>query len=232
MQPARVLIVDDEKNVRLTLSHALEALELESDAAVNGEDALKQVAEREYELMLLDLKMPGMDGMTVLRRVRDIRPDIKVIIVTAHGTIDFAVEAMKLGAVDFLQKPFAPREIRALVKRVMDRDALRAETARDFESHLEMARKCLTHRDFAAAAEHVRLAIAVDSSRPEAFNLLGAILDIGGDHLQAQKNYRAALALDPSYGPAQQNLSRSVQMKPDGPLSLGETDERRRPGGR
>jgi len=218
----RVLIVDDEKNVRLTLSQALEALELESDTAVNGEEALAKLKETSYGLMLLDLKMPGMDGMKVLRRVRDARPDIGVIIITAHGTIDSAVEAMKLGAVDFIQKPFAPKEIRSLVKRVIDRDALRAETAKDFDSRLELAKKSLTERDFDAAAEHVRQAIALDASRPEAFNLLGAILEIRGSHLQAQKNYRAALALDPSYLPAQQNLERSVQLTPKGPVALGE----------
>lgn len=227
MRSNRVLIVDDEKNVRLTLSQALEALDLESDTAVNGEEALAKLKEKDFGLMLLDLKMPGMDGMKVLRRVRDVRPDIGVIIITAHGTIDFAVEAMKLGAADFIQKPFAPKEIRNLVKRVIDRDVLREETAKDFESHLEFARKCLTQRDFDAAAEHVRRAIALDSSRPDAFNLLGAILEIRGEHLQAQKQYRAALALDPSYGPAQQNLERSVQLTPKGPVSLGEDAQRR-----
>jgi DNA-binding NtrC family response regulator len=232
MRTNRVLIVDDEKNVRLTLSQALEALALETDAAMNGEEALAKLEKTDFGLMLLDLKMPGMDGLKVLRRVRDIRPDIKVIIITAHGTIDTAVEAMKLGAVDFIQKPFAPKEIRGLVKRVMDRDLLQAETARDFESHLELAKKCLTERDFEAAAEHVRRAIALDSSRAEAFNLLGAIQEVGGDHLQAQKNYRAALALDPSYAPAQQNLHRSVQMRPEGPILLGDDARRRDPGGK
>jgi DNA-binding NtrC family response regulator len=232
MRTNRVLIVDDEKNVRLTLAQALEALELESDTAINGEEALAKLAETDFGLMLLDLKMPGMDGMKVLRRVRDLRPDIKVIIITAHGTIDSAVEAMKLGAVDFIQKPFAPKEIRGLVKRVMDRDVLQAETARDIESHLELAKKCLTQRDFGAAAEHVRRAIATDPSSAEAFNLLGAILEIGGDQLEAQKKYRAALALDPSYVPAQQNLHRSVQMRPEGPISLGDEARRKDLGGK
>ena len=106
MRTNRVLIVDDEKNVRLTLSQALEALALETDAAMNGEEALVKLEKTDFGLMLLDLKMPGMDGLKVLRRVRDLRPDIKVIIITAHGTIDTAVTAMKQGAYDFLQKPF------------------------------------------------------------------------------------------------------------------------------
>jgi DNA-binding NtrC family response regulator len=131
-----VLIVDDEKNIRLTLSIALEPLGLESDSAMNGEEALQMLREKDYRLVLLDLKMPGMDGMEVLRRLRDIRPDIRVIIITAHGTIESAVEAMKLGAVDFIQKPFAPKEIRDLVTAVINRDRIDERQAADYASHL------------------------------------------------------------------------------------------------
>jgi CheY-like chemotaxis protein/PAS domain-containing protein len=77
----------------------------------------------------MDLKLPGMDGMEVLRRVREARPDIKIIVITAYGTIKSAVEAMQLGAVDVIQKPFAPREIRDLVRKVIDRDTLAADKA-------------------------------------------------------------------------------------------------------
>jgi DNA-binding NtrC family response regulator len=227
MRANRVLIVDDEKNVRLTLSQALESLNLPTDAAINGEEALAKLRETDYGLLLLDLKMPGMDGMKVLQRVRELKPHVAVIIITAHGTIDSAVEAMKLGAVDFIQKPFAPKEIRELVTRVLDRDTLRAEAAKDYSTHVELAKKRVMQRDFHAAAEHVRQAIAVDASKAEAFNLLGAILEIRGERLEAQKNYRAALALDPTYVPARQNLDRSVQMRPEGSISLGDETKHR-----
>ena len=69
--------------------------------------------------MFLDLKMPGMDGMEVLRQINDNWPKIRVIIITAHGTIDTAVEAIKSGAVDFIQKPFSPGEIRELANLVL-----------------------------------------------------------------------------------------------------------------
>ena len=121
MKDKSVLIVDDEKNILLTLSQSLEALQLETDTATNGEEALAKLKEKEFGLILLDLRMPGMDGMEVLRQVREIRPDIRIIMITAYGTIELAVEAMKLGAVDFIQKPFFPEEIRELVTRVMDR---------------------------------------------------------------------------------------------------------------
>jgi DNA-binding response OmpR family regulator len=210
MEGKPILIVDDEKNIRLTLSQALKILEVETDTAANGEEALAKLKEREFGLILLDLKMPGMDGMEVLRRVREIRPDIRIIIITAYGTVESAVEAMKLGAVDFIQKPFSPEEIRELVSRVMDREKLDEQKVVDYGSSLELAKRCIGDRHFDAAIEHVRKAISLDPGRPEAFNLLGALMEIRGDRIEAQKNYRAALSLDPSYEPAIKNLQRST----------------------
>jgi DNA-binding response OmpR family regulator len=208
-----ILIVDDEKNIRLTLSQALETLGAEIDTAANGEEALAKLRGREFGLILLDIRMPRMDGMEVLRRVREIRPDIRIIMITAYGTIESAVEALKLGAVDFLQKPFDPEEIRELVSRVMDRDRLDEHKLIDYASHIELAKKCLGDRHFDAAAEHVRKAIFIDPGRPEAFNLLGGLMEVRGDRIEAQKNYRAALSLDPSYEPAIKNLHRSTSEK-------------------
>ena len=168
-----ILIVDDEKNIRLTLSQALETLGAEIDTAANGEEALTKLKEKEFGLILLDIRMPGMDGMEVLRRVRDIRPDIRMIMITAYGTIESAVEAMKLGAVDFLQKPFDPDEVRELVSRVADREKLDERKVVDYASYLELAKKCIGDRHFDAALEHVRKAVFIDPGRPEAFNLLG-----------------------------------------------------------
>jgi DNA-binding response OmpR family regulator len=213
MKGKSVLIVDDEKNIRLTLSQALEVLEVETDTVANGEEALAKLKEKEFGLMLLDLKMPGMDGMEVLRQVSTIRPDIRVIILTAYGTVESAVEAMKLGASDFIQKPFSPDEIRELVSRVMDREKLDEQKVIDYASSVELAKKSIGERRFDAAVEHVHKAISLDPSRPEAFNLLGALMEIRGDRIEAQKNYRAALSLDPSYEPAIKNLQRSTDMK-------------------
>jgi FixJ family two-component response regulator len=220
-----ILVVDDEKNIRLTLSHSLESLELGIDTAVNGEEALAKLKEKDFGLILLDLRMPGMDGMEVLRHVREIRPDVSIIIITAYGTIESAVEAMKLGAVDFIQKPFAPEEIRELAARVIDRDQLDEQKVADYESSIELAKKLVTDRHFDAAIEYIRKGIALDSSRPEAFNLLGALMEIQGDYPEAQKNYRAALSLDPTYEPAKKNLHRSASWKPERNIILEEPEE-------
>jgi DNA-binding response OmpR family regulator len=208
-----ILIVDDEKNILLTLSQAFESLGVEVDTASNGEEALTRLKGREFGLILLDIRMPVMDGMESLRRIREIRPDIRVIMMTAHGTIESAVEAMKLGAVDYLQKPFDPEEIWELVSRMTGRDKLDEYKHVNYTSYIDLAKKCIGDRQFDAAFEHMRKGIFVDPGRPEAFNLLGALREIQGDRIEAQKNYRAALSLDPSYQPAINNLHRSTTAK-------------------
>jgi DNA-binding NtrC family response regulator len=211
MENRSILIVDDEKNIRLTLSQALQPIGLRVDTAVNGEDALEKINKEEFNLVLLDFKMPGMDGLEVLRRLKEMRPRMQVIIITAFGSIESAVEAMKIGAVDFIQKPFSPDEIRELVSRVLTRERLDPQEAEDYDSHLELAKKSISDRHFDEALKHIHKAIAIDPTRAEAFNLLGALLEIKGDRLNAIKNYRAALSLDPTYEPAGKNLDRSTK---------------------
>lgn len=227
MKGRSVLIVDDEKNILLTLSQSLEVLQLETDTATTGEEALTKLKEKDFGLILLDLRMPGIDGMEVLRQVREIRPDIRIIMISAYGTIELAVEAMKLGAVDFIQKPFSPEEIRGLVSRVLDREKLDEQKVADYGSSIELAKKSIGNRHFDAAIEHVRKALSLDPGRPEAFNLLGALMEVRGDRIEAQKNYRAALSLDPSYAPAIKNLDRSTSWgwKQAGGIVLEEKEE-------
>jgi len=158
--------------------------------------------------VLLDLLMPGIDGMEVLRRVAESRPDIKVIVITAHGSIETAVEAMKLGAVDFVTKPFDPEEIRSAVSRVLDWDNQPDQRSVAYNSLLELARKRLAEHQLEAVREYLGKAIALEPERPEAFNFLGALCEVKGDRLAADKHYRTALSLEPTYEPAQKNLAR------------------------
>lgn len=211
----KILIVDDEKNIRMTVTQALEGMDVETDTAVNGEEALAKLKDGDFSLVLLDLRMPGIDGMQVLEKLSKERPDVKIIIVTAHGTIDSAVEAMKVGALDFIQKPFTPKEIRELVSKFIQEESTGREKSQDYDSCLKLARQCVKDKHLEAAVEHVKKAISLDSARPEAFNFLGALQEIQRDRVEAQKNYRAALSLDSAYKPAQENLSRSTHANPD-----------------
>jgi CheY-like chemotaxis protein len=221
MPPTSILVVDDEKNIRLTMSQALEPLNVPVQTAVNGEDALAQLEHGDFGLVFLDLKMPGMDGMEVLRRIRAARPRTRVVIITAHGTIGSAVEAMKLGAVDFIQKPFSPGEIRDLAIRVREREALEAEGAAGYHAWIELTKRHITDRSFAEAQAAARRAVAEDPAQPEAYNLLGALLEIQGQGLEAQRFYRAALDIDPTFKPAQANLERATSWHKFGRIDMG-----------
>ena len=217
-----ILIVDDEKNIRLTIAKALEGFGVDIGEADSGEEALSQIKEGDYGVIILDLKLPGgMDGIEVLRRVRETRPDIQVIMISAYGTVDSAVEAMKLGAVDFMQKPFAAAEIRELVAKVMDRELLDERKAADYAAFIELAKRSIGQRLFDAAVEHVRKAVSLDPTRPEAFNLLGVLMEVSHHQSEAQEQYRAALALDPTHEPARKNLYRLTHRKWEVGLALG-----------
>jgi DNA-binding response OmpR family regulator len=225
MEKKPILVVDDEKNIRMTMSQSLRPLEIPVQTAVNGEEALQKLRKEPFSLVFLDLRMPGMDGMEVLRHIKDTWPKTRVIIITAHGTIGSAVAAMKLGAVDFIQKPFSPGEIRELATLVLEREALDEKNAVDYRSLIELAKRHISDRGFASARETARRAIAADPAQPEAYNLLGALLEIKGERLEAQKFYRAALEIDPTFKPARANLERTTSWDKFGKINLGPDNE-------
>jgi FixJ family two-component response regulator len=199
-----ILIVDDEKNIRLALSMSLEKLDIPVETAASGEEALEKVAQGGYGLMLLDLRMPGLDGMEVLRQVSQQQPEIKVIIITAYGSIDLAVEAMKLGAVDFLQKPFDTGQVREMVRRILEK----SEGSHGYEDYLALARQRISEGHFEVAGVYAQKAVFLNPDRPEALHLLGGIAEVKGNRKEADEYYRAALTRDPGYGPAKLNLER------------------------
>jgi len=112
---AHILVVDDEPNVRKVLGALLEQAGYTATLAADGHEALALVRSRDPELLISDLKMPGMDGLDLLRAVQKAFPEIPVVLLTAHGTIEAAVEAMKHGAFDFLTKPFEKERVLEVV---------------------------------------------------------------------------------------------------------------------
>ncbi len=117
MQEFKVLMVDDEEEFVNTLAERVKMRELKSEVALNGEEALQKMEEEAPDVMVLDLKMPGIDGMEVLRRVRQAYPEVQVIILTGHGTDKDEEDAKRLGAFAYLQKPVS---IEKLVKTMKD----------------------------------------------------------------------------------------------------------------
>jgi DNA-binding NtrC family response regulator len=116
----RILIVDDEQIVRESLANWLKEESYQVDAAENGPVALEKIRQAPFQVVLLDLKMPGMDGIQVLTEIKKAFPDIEVIIMTAYGSVNTAVEAIKAGAYDYIVKPFDPEEVALLIKKILE----------------------------------------------------------------------------------------------------------------
>ena len=130
MTPARVLLVDDEEELRISASQTLELAGFEVSALAGAEPALETVGYGFNGVVVTDIRMPGMDGMTLMGRIREIDPDIPVILVTGHGDVQLAVRAMREGAYDFIEKPFKAQHLADVVTRAADRRALVLENRR------------------------------------------------------------------------------------------------------
>lgn len=124
MNPASVLIVEDDTKLRHALKEIMTREGYAVDATESGDTAVSMIKDTVYDLVITDLKLPGIDGMDVLRSVQKLARDTSVIIITAYATVDTAVEAMKEGAEDYIAKPFNLDEIRLIVRKVLDKKAL------------------------------------------------------------------------------------------------------------
>ena len=105
---ARILIVDDELIVRKSLASWFQEEGYSVDIAESGKQTLEKLVENDWDIFLLDIKMPGMDGLELQRKIKEIHPEASVIIMTAYASVETAVEAMKQGAYDYIVKPFEP----------------------------------------------------------------------------------------------------------------------------
>lgn len=116
--PLRILFVDDQEEIRYLFSVGVKSEHICVDTAVHGEEALQLLAAKNYDLVITDVRMPVMDGITLLKHIRERYPALFVVILTAHGTIEDAVRAMKIGAYDYILKPFDFQTIRLLIEMV------------------------------------------------------------------------------------------------------------------
>jgi CheY-like chemotaxis protein len=227
-----ILVVDDEKNIRLLLTEALAEAHYAVEAVESGEEALARVSGRGYALVLLDLHLPGLDGLAVLREIERLRPELPVLLMTAHGTIEAAVEAVQSGARRFILKPFTVEEIRGLVADALDAERQASVEQSAYEDHLLEARRSLREGLLGPALQHARSAIHFDPTRPEAFNVMGVVKQVSGRLRDAHRYYEVALALDRTYGPALRNKENmaGVSGKPDfAAFDLGDEEPPERP---
>lgn len=154
MEDIKVLLVDDEEEFVTSLSERFEIRDLKADVALNGEQALQKVAEDEPHVVVLDLRMPGIDGIEVLRRLKKYHPNVQVIILTGHGSDRDAEHARRLGAFAYLQKP-------------VDMDALVETVRRGYTAFKRIKHQVDTALMAAAVASAGEVEMAQDMMRRE-----------------------------------------------------------------
>lgn len=132
-----ILIVDDEEDTLDACTQALTKEGYSIDTANRPQEALENIGAKDYQVVLADIKMPGMDGIELLQRIKKINPQIEVIMITGYATIETAVKSMREGAYDYLPKPFTPEELRMLVKKALEKQRLVIEN-RDLRERLRI----------------------------------------------------------------------------------------------
>src|SRR5438067_12335606 len=127
---SNILIIDDEKAIRKTLGEILSYEGYKFDEASDGEEGLKRFKEKTYDVVLCDIKMPKIDGLEFLQKAVETNADVPIIMISGHGNIETAVEAVKKGAYDFIQKPPDLNRLLITIRNAMDRNTLDSETKR------------------------------------------------------------------------------------------------------
>ena len=125
---SKILVIDDERSIRNTLKDILEYEQYQVDLAEDGNKGIELIRKNEYDIVLCDIKMPGIDGIEVLEKIQILSPDAPVVMISGHGNIDTAVESIKKGAYDFIEKPLDLNRLLITIRNAMDKSNLITET--------------------------------------------------------------------------------------------------------
>ena len=178
----------------------------EVDTASDGEEALTKSKELSYDIAFVDLQMPKMGGLELTHFLRGLSSRTAIVILTAYGSVTSAVEAMKLGAVDFLEKPFDPKAIQILVEEILLRKQLGSGGSVEDLLHLaKLAQERKAHID---ARAYLKTAMVRDLTRPEPYYRLGVLCENEGNIRQAVHYYYMAVDVSQTFQPAREALQR------------------------
>lgn len=219
----KILIVDDERTIRLTFRCALETDGYQIVEAASVNEALSVLRTQTFAAAILDLRLGDQSGLRLLEQMRAQRNQTPVLMITAYGSIRDAVQAMRLGAIDFLEKPIEPDALRGVMSEILGRH--RPPTTRpvelgSLEDFLREAKRLVNMQSFELAGRMVNEALRLDERSPDAHNLQGVLHEIASDYDAARKAYGRAVELDPRHPAAQANLRRLFEL-----FNFGESRE-------
>lgn len=208
MPQTRIFIVDDEVNIAKTIAATFTNSEYHVELCHEGKEALSRLLDEEWDIVFLDIRLPGMDGMQILLKLYEHKSAVNVVMITAYGSIENAVQAMKYGAVDFIPKPLDPVALREIVSKIIARQQLTEQNVDEYHEFIEFAKLQIKEREYRKAHAAIKQAITQKPESAEAYNLLGAINEVLGDNIAASQAYQMAIRFDANYSPALENLKR------------------------
>ena len=211
MNRGKIFIVDDEAGIRLTFRLALETDGYKVEEAASATGAMKGLGAEKYDLVILDLRLGGDDGLDILAKMRQRGIRTPVLMVTAHGSIRQAVRAIQLGAIDFLEKSMDPENLRRMVSEVFDRHQPRSVGTKKPTATgtlIREAKRFMKLQDFDSASIRLAAALHINGAEPEIHHMQGVIAEICGDYAEARRAYGRVIRLDSQHEGAQQNLRR------------------------
>lgn len=215
MKTFQILLVDDHPSIRLTFEMALESEGHVVEVASSPAEALEKTMHQRFDLLILDLRLGADSGLELLANLRRCGVNSAVLMMTAHGTVADAVEAMKLGAIDFLEKPLDPSRLRAAVTNIIERQHAAERAARaaappagDYAHLIIEAKHALNCRDFEVARGLLARALELNDHSADAHYLLGLLQELNDRHDEARRYYRRALDLYAEHSLAAAQLNR------------------------
>lgn len=179
----KALVVDDTKNIRTLLTTCLELNNYEVDACASGSEALKKLEANIYDLIFMDVKMPGMSGTELLKEIRERGILTKVIMITAFATVKNAIECTKLGVVEYLHKPFTADKINNVLEKLDEE----SRNVTSVESAIKGAQKLMENERYDESIMFLKKALAEEPSNYQIYEMLSKCYFAKGDHILGEK---------------------------------------------
>jgi len=214
------LIVDDETHIRNMLKKALEELEYEADSVANGEEALRALFEKRYDGLFTDLKMPGMNGLDLLKAMNEETITIPKVVVSVCTEADKIIQCFQLGIMNYITKPFTPEEIKAAAKQML-------KLKIDIKETTQYVKGLIQQNALSSAEKYMSKLFSAYPSSPIPHYLYGLKNLKEGDLAKSLKHLKASLSLDESYDPAKRQLEEikvMLESKTEEKEKKGKTD--------